>query len=537
MIVKKGNYLENIGGYVSTITPEGEIILQFRARGTCFPAREDGYTTRSCFLHLVSYDGMQNKVFIDYSDGTGWHEYIFRKNGSRYEIVFRTTEATDPNEIAYSPSDIYVSPNDGKGGGEFGIHFFQDLADTQKINTVDHTYPQEREVFVKFENPNTINEFKMRNIVLLGSFPSLARLRNLKILYLDYLLSLNDFENEAVQTLLEEVTLSDIGINVNSVPLWIKNSLVRILGLNSYISLPNAAAFESEIINPFKATLENLSLSGVELNYKLPESFSELSQLRAFTIKNNVAADDFEFPDNFELEDFNYLVTTDRRVPLYQLKRFIQEVPTINKTLSCRRAGNTTTAIDLVLDSDDFSMMYFDGSYSRWNNGAPPTCVGQMKNLKRLTIYGSYNYATSSGASSLTNWGDFRGARLLEQINFYWQQKMDLTLPAWLSDLTLLKILNVHSSFETQQSMDDFVDSVYSFVIANASITQGNTSFRQMNIITYGSARPLNSWRPTGTLQEPAGYVQGSSNGTPATPMEKIYVLTNQYEHSWILKP
>lgn len=48
---------------------------------------------------------------------------------------------------------------------------------------------------------------------------------------------------------------------------------------------------------------------------------------------------------------------------------------------------------------------------------------------------------------------------------------------------------------------------------------------------------PTENQRPSGTEQAPEGFVKGSSNGSPATPMEKIYVLKNNYAQRWTIKP
>lgn len=190
----------------------------------------------------------------------------------------------------------------------------------------------------------------------------------------------------------------------------------------------------------------------------------------------------------------------------------------------------------MTLDADDFSVTYLAASYSRWKAGSL-TCIGQMKSLRTLSISGIYNLNVAGNPFSLLGWGDFSGATAIEEISFNWQHKMDLTFPAWLNALTSLKTFSCMASFETQQAMDDFVDSVYAFVTANASLITGNTPFRQMSIIAYDDNRPLYSWKPSGLYQEPSGYIQGSSNGTPTTPMEKIYCLINNYNHSWNVKP
>ncbi|OIQ16541.1 MAG: hypothetical protein BM557_09510 [Flavobacterium sp. MedPE-SWcel] len=533
------NTIGTVGGFAPIILPDGEIILKLNTRGTCFPARADGYSTRSCFFQIRSFNNVDNKVLIDYSDGTGWHEYNLVQNGSRTERIFRVNDSDDPATITPNSADIYVRPNDGNGGEEFGIHFYQDLQDSAKIDTVDHYYEQEREIYIKFETPSKIQAISFQNVVLLGIFPSLARLRNLVILELEFLPNLSAFENEAVNTLLKIVSLSFIGSTATTVPIWIKNSPITYLNLSSYITLSDANHFNTEIIQPFKTTLNILSLNKCNLNYQLPESFGEIVNLNTFSCKSMPASENFKFPtDLSSLTSFKSLNISDsNNFPFSEVKRYIQEVPSTGKYLNIRTFGSTLTAVDLILDTDDLSVTTFDASYGRWNDGIPPSCINQMKVLETLVIYGSYNYSVYSGRFNLISWGDFSDATALREINFRWQQKMDLTWPSWLVNLTSLKTFDCHASFETLQKMNDLVDSIYAFVTANAAITAGNTAFRTMNILTYRSASPANSFRPSGIYQEPTEYIQGSANGTPTTSLEKVWVLTHQYEHIWTLKP
>ena len=53
----------------------------------------------------------------------------------------------------------------------------------------------------------------------------------------------------------------------------------------------------------------------------------------------------------------------------------------------------------------------------------------------------------------------------------------------------------------------------------------------------YSASEPQNNTRPSGVEQAPSGFVKGSNNGNPTTPMEKIYVLKNNYAQAWNIKP
>lgn len=61
--------------------------------------------------------------------------------------------------------------------------------------------------------------------------------------------------------------------------------------------------------------------------------------------------------------------------------------------------------------------------------------------------------------------------------------------------------------------------------------------FYGLEVSMYDSQYPDENQRPSGTEQAPEGFVKGSSNGSPATPMEKIYVLKNNYAQRWTIKP
>lgn len=61
--------------------------------------------------------------------------------------------------------------------------------------------------------------------------------------------------------------------------------------------------------------------------------------------------------------------------------------------------------------------------------------------------------------------------------------------------------------------------------------------FYGLSVSMYDSIYPDENQRPTGQEQAPEGFVKGQSNGSPATPMEKIYVLKNNYAQKWTIKP
>lgn len=103
---------------------------------------------------------------------------------------------------------------------------------------------------------------------------------------------------------------------------------------------------------------------------------------------------------------------------------------------------------------------------------------------------------------------------------------------------------NVSASTHSQKRSDDFVNSFYDLVVGWDQITMTSVAkdgkrnqFYSLSVSMYAAAYPTENQRPSGTEQAPEGFVKGSSNGSPATPMEKIYVLKNNYAQRWTIKP
>lgn len=117
-------------------------------------------------------------------------------------------------------------------------------------------------------------------------------------------------------------------------------------------------------------------------------------------------------------------------------------------------------------------------------------------------------------------------------------------LPDWLYEVREFRKWDLSSSFiSTQERADKFVDAFYDKMMSWEYITMsqvasdGNRNqFYKLTLDLYTSAAPTNK-RPSGVYQAPEGFDKGVSNGNPTTPMEKVYVLTNNYGQTWVLAP
>lgn len=117
-------------------------------------------------------------------------------------------------------------------------------------------------------------------------------------------------------------------------------------------------------------------------------------------------------------------------------------------------------------------------------------------------------------------------------------------LPDWLYEVREFRKWDLSSSFiSTQERADKFVDAFYDKMMSWEYITMsqvasdGNRNqFYKLILSLYEASAPTNK-RPSGVYQAPEGFDKGVSNGNPTTPMEKVYVLTNNYGQTWVLAP
>lgn len=160
----------------------------------------------------------------------------------------------------------------------------------------------------------------------------------------------------------------------------------------------------------------------------------------------------------------------------------------------------------------------------------------ELNNCKQLTrlIFGIQPGAEGAHQQPhFTSWGvgvtDMNNLQALEWTHLI---NAPATLPTGIETATNLKRLIARAVYRTQERIDDFVDNAYTIVTNNADITGVNTLLRQvyLHIGYYYAPTIPDLVRPTGEYQAPTGYIQGVSNGTPASAMEMIYVLVNQYD-------
>lgn len=160
--------------------------------------------------------------------------------------------------------------------------------------------------------------------------------------------------------------------------------------------------------------------------------------------------------------------------------------------------------------------------------------INDCKQLSHLSIgYTShplFGSTTSPITNLFTSWGyGIVGMSNLEALYMGGTKGFTTDAILGLESAPLLKTLYFRGTYNTQTRQDTFITNLYNQVINIASKTLGNTIMRQVRLEVCWILSGGVAIRPLGNYQQPEGYIQGTSNGNPETPMEMIWVLVKQY--------
>jgi hypothetical protein len=283
--------------------------------------------------------------------------------------------------------------------------------------------------------------------------------------------------------------------------------------------------------------LENLEtlILGAHNFTGIPASILDLETLTAITVNGAFGGDLTlydSFPDNLLYQSDGVtprpLVTLGHSIRSHSngsgkgYDRLADLAGTL-KTLSIIASNSNVTDFPSDLASIPLEHLLFNISGALTQM---PTILNSITSLKSLYI------GTTSGITNMANLPALVNLETLDlgQNGFNVTNKTNVDICDDWATYTKLKTVNLLRNFTTTARADDFVDNFYDFVVSNAPITGTSAdAFRSM-AINFSLNGTL-----TGTYQEPSGYSAGSSNGSPASPAEKRWVLVNQYAHTWTM--
>lgn len=395
-----------------------QTILEFDSKGTCFPDRNTGST----YFQFNSLPG--NKMYIDFDDGTGVHEYL-------------------PNTTS-GTSFYYVGET---------IHFYQDLLDPSKIGTVDATYPQSRIVKVWFDYPQRITLALIQSFNMYGDFPKNIGNYSLDTMRFSGVAKLDSFPSKFRGGVFTSVFLSGVSTTrLTKFPNWIGNSKIINLTLQKGFDMSNGSV-----------------LSGID-------GISNCAGLANLVLSDMRMLTNDDFPPNLK---------------------------------------NLSTLRDLRIGANPYETF--------------PTRISECSQLERLGLSHTDGFGYNTTMSS---WGTLGLGLMVNLVDFTASGLIGLVstdLPLGIENCVKLKKVRTSTTYRTQARIDEHVNKWYIFITSNASTTEGNTKFRDMEIDIGSRIGTNNGIRPSGAM--PTAVVE-----PPTTPMQKIYNMCKLYGHTWIVQ-
>ena len=253
-----------------------------------------------------------------------------------------------------------------------------------------------------------------------------------------------------------------------------------------------------------------------------PAGFLKLTKLRSLSVNNDCDFSDLENSNFRQLTVWKNLETANWNACC--IPKYVEEFNSLSKLEILYIAPSLYCGSDGINNYPDFSEV------EKIN-----------PSIKNLYIMG---YGTND---VVDNWKEWISGKGLENLTSFWIEgcrglPFD-NIPVYFKEMRSLMTIGAGRCFNTLDKIDSFVNAFYEYITSWDSISMsadasdgGRNQFYGLQIVTYNSGYN-EQYRPSGTLQAPSGFVQGQSNGTPTTPMEKIYVLTNNYKQVWTLKP
>lgn len=253
----------------------------------------------------------------------------------------------------------------------------------------------------------------------------------------------------------------------------------------------------------------------------------------AFTAFKNLKKLSFQRVFDFSDESTAHL---ERIAELSKLERLILQATYLKQYPKEWNSLENLTFLDIIPSPSDPNKDYIQEENPRFDN------VDKINShLTRIDFIGSwFSYNDSS-------WHDYISGKGLENLTSFSSTDnlvpLD-ALPEYFKEMRSLKSFGLPwGVVNSQTKADTFVESFYKYITEWEQTTMSELSpdglrnqFYKLSVSLYNSQYP-NSSRPSGTLQAPSGFVKGSQNGSPVTPMEMIYVLVENYGHTWGLKP
>lgn len=318
-------------------------------------------------------------------------------------------------------------------------------------------------------------------------------------------------------TKMESYRIMMIGFPILDMPSLI-NLIISIHGNNTITDIPKDRIMRS--VNIERITLNEF---GVGTLTSIPEDWNRLIKLKGLNLVMSIDFSDTEASN---------------------IRKFPSMWP--NLEILSLSGGRVRVYPKEWLSFNNLKELYLNPG-SATSSFDPNTCPA-MDEVDRINSSLRVFSHINKWNGSVVSWHPYMSGKGLENIDrldaSYSYSNIDVSnLPDYIYEMRSMNVFYMYRNLPTQERCDTFISTLYDKVMGFDYLTMSSVAsdgkrnqFYGLYLSIYLASNPDDK-RPSGVFQAPLGFVKGVSNGNPQTPMEKIYVLTNNYNQRWVVKP
>lgn len=318
-------------------------------------------------------------------------------------------------------------------------------------------------------------------------------------------------------TMMESYRIMMIGFPILDMPSLI-NLIISIPGHNTITDIPKDRIMRS--VNIERITLNEF---GVGTLTSIPEDWNRLIKLKDLKLAMSIDFSDTEASN---------------------IRKFPSMWP--NLEILSLSGGRVRVYPKEWLSFNNLKELYLSPG-SATSSFDPNTCPA-MDEVDRINSSLRVFSHINKWYGSVVSWHPYMSGKGLENIDSldasYSYSNIDVSnLPDYIYEMRSMNTFYMYRNLPTQERCDTFISTLYDKVMGFDYLTMSSVAsdgkrnqFYGLYLSIYLASNPDDK-RPSGVFQAPLGFVKGVSNGNPQTPMEKIYVLTNNYNQRWVVKP
>lgn len=318
-------------------------------------------------------------------------------------------------------------------------------------------------------------------------------------------------------TMMESHRIMMIGFPILDMPSLI-NLIISIPGNNTVTDIP-----KDRIMRSVNIECITLNEFGVGTLTSIPEDWNRLIKLKGLNLAMSIDFSDTEASN---------------------IRKFPSMWP--NLEILSLSGGRVRVYPKEWLSFNNLKELYLNPG-SATSSFDPNTCPA-MDEVDRINSSLRVFSHINKWYGSVVSWHPYMSGKGLENIDrldaSYSYSNIDVSnLPDYIYEMRSMNAFYMYRNLPTQERCDTFISTLYDKVMGFDYLTMSSVAsdgkrnqFYGLYLSIYLASTPDDK-RPSGVFQAPLGFVKGVSNGNPQTPMEKIYVLTNNYNQRWVVKP